>query len=125
MLTCPVAVNMPPDQVMFSPPPPTTPGPNDMFTDDHVGETPTPSVTVPMLQGHSRRGMTNTGSGSWEILSDSGASLISPPKQNGETGERSSQRSWKSARNGSKLDEFGGESCRPSTTRWKDGELIG
>jgi hypothetical protein len=107
-----VAVTMSPDQIMFSPPPATTPGPNEMFSEDNIGEaSPTPVMPTAMIQGQSRRIRTDTGngSGSWEMLSDSGASLISPAKPPGGMGERSdSQRSWKSARNGQKLDEFGG-----------------
>lgn len=39
----------------------------------------------------------------WEVLSESGASLVSPPK-----GKSGSISSWKSAGNGECLNEFGG-----------------
>lgn len=44
-------------------------------------------------------------SDAWEVLSDSGASLISPVKEVAKDGSVSS---WKSARNGESLSEFGG-----------------
>jgi hypothetical protein len=55
-----------------------------------------------------RQAKTSTGSEAWEMLSDSGASLLSPGKGKGKGEEKSdSMRSWKSAGNGQKLDDFG------------------
>jgi hypothetical protein len=60
-----------------------------------------------------RQAKTSTGSEAWEMLSDSGASMLSPvnSKGKGKGEEKSdSMRSWKSAGNGQKLDDFGGQS---------------
>jgi hypothetical protein len=115
---------MSPTQALLSPPPSSTPGPNDFFPDDiEMSESEsenTPSQTrhapniIQQIQSHDQnqrgRGKTSTGSEAWEMLSDSGASLISPAKEVSTGMEKSdSMRSWKSARNGQKLDEFGGE----------------
>ena len=45
-------------------------------------------------------------SDAWEVLSESGASLISPERR---VVDEDSLRSWKSAGNGTALSDFGGE----------------
>ena len=45
----------------------------------------------------------------WEVLSESGASLISPKQPQGEMVKSDSMRSWKSAENGGALGDFGGK----------------
>ena len=104
---------MSPDREIYSPAPSTTPGPNDFFhhsTSDDTNDTPIhqPRPIAQICQpGHQpRRAKFSTSSETWEMLSDSGASLLSPHKEN--EGKSDSMRSWKSARNGQKLDEFGG-----------------
>jgi hypothetical protein len=91
---------MSPGRSLYSPGPSATPGANDFFSDysqDTPLQRPTASIDEPK--------MTKTSTEPWEVLSDSGASLISPSRNR----EKSdSMRSWKSARNGQKLDEFGG-----------------
>jgi hypothetical protein len=94
---------MSPNRSLYSPGPSATPGPNDFFSDysqDTPLQRPTPSVHQP--------GGVKTSTEPWEVLSDSGASLISPTREKSD-----SMRSWKSARNGQKLDEFGGMSNYP------------
>jgi hypothetical protein len=91
---------MSPGRSTYSPGPSATPGPNDFFS-DYSQDTPLqrrPTVT-------NRPEGVKTSTEPWEVLSDSGASLISPTRQKSD-----SIRSWKSARNGQKLDEFGGMS---------------
>lgn len=53
--------------------------------------------------------MMSFASENWEMLSESGASLISPAK--GSEGKEGSMRSWKSAGNGEALCDFGRESA--------------
>ena len=71
------------------------------------GETISPRPTV--FAQVQRRPET---SDAWEVLSESGASLISPAKDN----NVDSIRSWKSAGNGESISEFGGESA--ATVSW-------
>jgi len=117
---------MSPSRTTYSPGPSVTPGPNEFFsdTDTNSNTNTTPSLPVPRPNasicqpgpvyetasgygsGYRRAAKTSTGSEAWEMLSDSGASLMSPCKD----GKSDSMRSWKSARNGQKLDEFGGTS---------------
>ena len=52
--------------------------------------------------------MISVNSERWEVLSDSGASLISPVRRTNE----GSVRSWKSAGNGETMSEFGSKSAR-------------
>jgi hypothetical protein len=113
---------------MYSPGPSATPGAND-FLSDHT-DTPLglPRPSANICQPDTRAGKMSTGSEAWEMLSDSGASLMSPSRE-GE-GKSDSMRSWKSARNGQKLDEFGGVSsdCRKGEilifrTDWRDGTI--
>ena len=94
---------MSPGRSTYSPGPSATPGPNDFYSDysqDTPLHRPTPSVHQP--------GGAKNSTEPWEVLSDSGASLISPTREKSD-----SMRSWKSARNGQKLDEFGGMSQFP------------
>jgi hypothetical protein len=90
---------MSPGRSLYSPGPSATPGPNDFFS-DHSQDTPLQRPTITnQFEG------VKTSTEPWEVLSDSGASLISPTREKSD-----SMRSWKSARNGQKLDEFGGMS---------------
>lgn len=95
---------MSPGRSLYSPGPSATPGPNDLFS-DYSQDTPVQQPIASINQ--SGRGA-KTSTEPWEVLSDSGASLISPTREKSD-----SMRSWKSARNGQKLDEFGGMSQFP------------
>lgn len=94
---------MSPSRSVYSPGPSATPGPNDFFS-DYSGDTPLKRPSAKINQPGKEA---KTSTEPWEVLSDSGASLISPSHE----GRSDSMRSWKSARNGKKLDvdEFGGE----------------
>jgi len=95
---------MSPGRSTYSPGPSATPGPNDFFS-DYSQDTPLhrPSASVHQPDG------VKSSTEPWEVLSDSGASLVSPSREKSD-----SMRSWKSARNGQKLDEFGGMSIYPN-----------
>jgi len=90
---------MSPGRSIYSPRPSATPGPNDFFSDVSQ-DTP---LQRPTITNQPEGGKTSTDP--WEVLSDSGASLVSPTRDKSD-----SMRSWKSAGNGQKLDEFGGMS---------------
>ena len=94
---------MSPGRSTYSPGPSATPGPNDFFS-DYSQDTPLQRPTITNQPGEAK-----TSTEPWEVLSDSGASLISPSREKSD-----SMRSWKSARNGQKLDEFGGMSIYPN-----------
>jgi hypothetical protein len=109
---------MSPDREIYSPGPSSTPGPSDFLSD--TNDTPHHHQPQPIAQicqpGHQPRRAkisSSTASETWEMLSDSGASLLSPQND----GKSDSMRSWKSARNGQKLDEFGGESNMSQSTQ--------
>nr|XP_019047987.1 hypothetical protein I302_04608 [Kwoniella bestiolae CBS 10118]OCF26917.1 hypothetical protein I302_04608 [Kwoniella bestiolae CBS 10118] len=62
---------------------------------------------TPLKHKDSMMSVQSRASDAWEMLSESGASLISPKKQSGMT-KSSSCSSWKSANNGEAIGEFGG-----------------
>lgn len=96
---------------MYLPAPAKTPGPGEALST--CSDTSSPSLPHPTRRQTGTVGRmpkTSTTSESWEVLSDSEASIISPSKQR--PGPMDGIRSWKSARNGDKLDEFGGSKWR-------------
>lgn len=88
-----VGQTMSPGRTIYSPCPSNTPGPNDFFSDTNSDYGNTPMATLPRPSasvnqsgaesgtGHGKAGKTSTGSEAWEMLSDSGASMISPSKE--------------------------------------------
>ncbi|WVW79269.1 hypothetical protein I302_101236 [Kwoniella bestiolae CBS 10118] len=107
------------DLDFYIPSPAPTPGPN-MFPEPSSSEPPTPLAShtitfnnmnalapTPLKHKDSMMSVQSRASDAWEMLSESGASLISPKKQSGMT-KSSSCSSWKSANNGEAIGEFGG-----------------
>nr|XP_018259099.1 uncharacterized protein I303_08643 [Kwoniella dejecticola CBS 10117]OBR81257.1 hypothetical protein I303_08643 [Kwoniella dejecticola CBS 10117] len=116
------AVNHAEDLDFYIPSPAPTPGPN-MLSQTPSSEPPTPTASrvfcppsdsfphalLPAALNHKESMMSvqSRASDAWEMLSESGASLISPKKKSGMT-KSSSCSSWKSANNGEAMGEFGG-----------------
>ncbi|WRT68977.1 uncharacterized protein IL334_005959 [Kwoniella shivajii] len=111
------------DLDFYIPSPAPTPGPN-MFSDPPVSEPPTPFAShsfhphstfpsslapTPLKHKESMMSVQSRASDAWEMLSESGASLVSPKKiEKQGMAKSSSVSSWKSANNGEPIDEFGG-----------------
>lgn len=99
---------------MTVPEPEPTPDPSRQSPSDQEPSSPTPidlpemaapAVNIPELD--KKASMISVNSEKWEMLSESGASLISPMK--GVQAKDGSVRSWKSAGNGEALSDFGRE----------------
>ncbi|OCF35506.1 hypothetical protein I316_02558 [Kwoniella heveanensis BCC8398] len=110
------------DLDFYIPSPAPTPAPNTYTAPPtSVPPTPVPSMSTrrmtvagqaptPLKHKESMMSVASRQSDAWEVLSDSGASLISPRKQQEvESGMKKSGSvsSWKSANNGEALNEFG------------------
>ncbi|WWC97908.1 hypothetical protein V866_004796 [Kwoniella sp. B9012] len=114
------AINHASDLDFYIPSPAPTPGPN-ILSGPPSSEPPTPLAShtfqpfnnfnarapTPLNHKDSMMSVQSRASDAWEMLSDSGASLISPKKQGGMT-KSTSCSSWKSANNGEAMSEFGG-----------------
>ncbi|WVQ93273.1 hypothetical protein IAU59_000339 [Kwoniella sp. CBS 9459] len=109
------------DLDFYIPSPAPTPGPNT-YTAPPSSEPPTPVPSMstrrmtaaglaptPLKHKESMMSVASRRSDAWEVLSDSGASMVSPQKEV-ESGMKKSGSvsSWKSANNGEALSEFGG-----------------
>lgn len=95
---------------MYLPYPAQTPAPGDASST--CSEVSSPSLPQPVPATHdanTRQTKTSSTSGNWEMLSDSGASFVSPSKA-AKQDTMDIIRSWKSSRNGEKMDDFGGTS---------------
>jgi hypothetical protein len=130
------AATLSPSRKMTVPLPAPTPGPLSDFAINQPFEAASPSSPQSPLLNPSLTLPPTTStndmdvekrlsrmSENWEVLSESGASLISPAKS-GMT-KSSSVRSWKSANNGESLSEFGGMAStsplfdKTLTNQWK------
>lgn len=105
------AASLPPHLKLYLPEPAPTPAPTSAAIMDEPPPSPTPIPAslrempiAPNYAGSRQKlSASSRASENWEVLSESGASLVSPPK-----GKSGSISSWKSACNGECLNEFGG-----------------
>ncbi|WWD21121.1 hypothetical protein CI109_105602 [Kwoniella shandongensis] len=111
------------DLDFYIPEPAPTPGPSVFSSPNYTSEPISPMPTrltsisqtlapTPLNHKFSQASIVSRRSEAWEVLSDSGASMISPRKEEDEPergmSKSASVSSWKSANNGEAMLEFGG-----------------